>query len=294
MLVTMKEILDVANEQNYAVAAPNVISEIDGRAALETAEDLNAPLILDISWRGTMDLEFVGSYMTRLADQASVPVAINMDHGKDFAQCIHAIRAGFTSLMVDRSTLPFEQNIAEVAEIVRIAHAVNVSVEAELGHVEEGCLYYVAREKGLTDPAQAREFVERAGVDCLAVAVGTAHGSYKGEPRLDFDRITAIKKEVNIPLVIHGASGTGEDKLAQACRLGINKVNVSCDLLRAASIEIENHDNTFDGAYDLWKLIQKGYKRRLGEYIRLFGSDGKAWTAPHSKLFRKKWGMREV
>lgn len=294
MLVTMKEILDVANEQNYAVAAPNVISEIDGRAALETAEDLNAPLILDISWRGTMDLEFVGSYMTRLADQASVPVAINMDHGKDFAQCIHAIRAGFTSLMVDRSTLPFEQNITEVAEIVRIAHAVNVSVEAELGHVEEGSLYDVACEKGLTDPAQAHEFVERTGVDCLAIAVGTAHGSYKGAPKIDFDRIVAIKKEANIPLVIHGASGTGEDKLAQACRLGINKVNVSCDLLRAASIEIENHDNTFDGAYDLWKLIQKGYKRRLGEYIRLFGSDGKAWTAPHSKLFRKKWGMREV
>lgn len=294
MLVTMKEILDRANEEHYAVAAPNVICEMDGRAALEVAEDLQTPLILDVSWRSTMDLEFIGSYMTRLIDQASVPVALNMDHGKDFMQCIHAIRAGFTSLMVDRSTLPFEENVAQVAEITKIAHAVGVSVESELGHVEEGYLYDEARDKWLTDPSQAREFVERTGVDCLAVAIGTAHGSYKGEPNIDFDRIVAIKEAVNIPLVIHGASGTGDENIKKACQMGINKVNVSADLLRAASMEIAEHDNSGDGAYDIWKLIQKGYKRRLMEYIRLLGSDGKAWQPAPTKLFRKKWGMREV
>lgn len=294
MLVSMKDILDRANKENYAVAAPNVISEIDGRAALEVAEDTNAPLILDISWKGTMDLEFVGSYMTRLADQASVPVAINMDHGKDLAQCIHAIRAGFTSLMVDRSTLPFERNVAEVAEIVKIAHTVGVSVESELGHVEEGALYDVARDAGLTDPSQAREYVARTGVDCLAVAVGTAHGTYAGTPHIDFERIVRIKEETGIPLVIHGASGTGDDNIRKACTMGINKVNVSNDLMREAGLEVCGHDNSGDGAYDLWKLIQKGYKRRLTEYIYLLGSNGKAWQAPRSRLFRKPWGMREV
>ena len=294
MLVTMKEILDRANKENYAVAAPNVISEIDGRAALEVAEDLNTPLILDISWKGTMDLEFVGSYMTELADQASVPIAINMDHGKTFEQCIYAVRAGFTSLMVDRSTLSFEENVKQVSEITKIAHAVGMSVEAELGHVGEGSLYDTTREIGMTDPRMAYEFVQRTGIDCLAVAVGTAHGSYKGIPRIDFERIVAIKRETGIPLVIHGASGTGEENLRKACQIGINKVNVSNDLLRAASMEIEKHDNAFDGAYDLWKLIQKGYKRRLTEYIRVFGSEGKAWKVGERKLLRKKWGMREV
>ena len=293
MLVTMKEILDRAQEGNYAVAAPNVISEVEGRAILEAAEELQSPLILDISYKGAMDMVFFGSYINRLADQASVPVATNLDHGKDFDQCIIAVRAGLTSLMVDRSTLPLAENIRQVREIVRVAHSAGMSVEAELGHVSEGSEYEAKREIGMTDPAEAGRFVRETGVDCLAVAIGTAHGTYSSTPVIDFDRITRIKQAAGIPLVVHGASGTGEENLRRMCRMGINKVNVSNDLLRAASEEIQTNDMTGDGAYQLWKLIQKGYKRRLKEYIELLGSGGKAWTPGPRKLYRKEIEMSE-
>ena len=149
MLVTMKEILDRASAENYGVAAPNVNTELDARCALEAAEELNAPIILDVGGTANPDIVFYGSFLTRLADASSVPVAINLDHGGSYEEVMSALRAGFTSVMVDRSVLPYEENVKEVSEIVKIAHAMGVSVEAELGHVGQGdnyavCLLYTS------------------------------------------------------------------------------------------------------------------------------------------------------
>ncbi|MBU9734991.1 class II fructose-bisphosphate aldolase [Diplocloster agilis] len=293
MLVTMKEILDHANTENYGVAAPNFFCEVDARAALEAAEDLNAPIILDISYKNSMDIIFTGSYVLRLAEQAKVPVALNLDHGQNLTHAVTAIRAGFTSMMIDRSMLDFEENVRQVKKLVEIAHSVDMSVEAELGHVGKGERYQSKDCGKLTDPEDAKRFVEQTGVDCLAVSIGTAHGSYQGEPRIDFERLSRIKERVAVPLVIHGASGTGRDKLAEACRLGINKVNINNDLLQAAYEEIIAHDMSGNGAYGLWKHLKNGYKQRLMEYIQLFGGAGKAWQSNQHGLIRKEISLVE-
>lgn len=219
MLVTMKEILDRASKGYYAVPAPNVGGEREARAAIEAAEELNSPIIIDVGYSAHPDLVFFGSYLTTLANQSTVPVAINLDHGGHNSVAmlrdpITAIRAGFSSIMVDRSMFDYETNLSMVAEIVPVAHAVGVSVEAELGHVGEG-----ADPDGsthLTDPSQALDYIQRTGVDCLAVSIGTAHGAYaKGfTPKIDFDRLHEIKKVTNeFPLVMHGGSGTGDENI---------------------------------------------------------------------------------
>ncbi len=278
MLVTMKEVLDHANAGNYAVAAPNIATELDARAAIEAAEELNAPLILDVAFGMTPDIVFLGSYLTRLADQSRVPIAINLDHGKNYHEVMMALRAGFTSVMVDRSSAPYDQNVAEVKEIVKIAHEMGVSVEAELGHVGQGDNYAVDGKTALTDPQQAKEYIEATGVDCLAVAIGTAHGAYKGTPKLDFERLAEIKKVTKFPLVLHGGSGSGEANLRKACSMGINKVNVCNDLLRGACDTITAADLSGNGAYALWNLARGGYKEALKTCIDIYGSKGKAWA----------------
>ena len=215
MLVTMKEILDRARNGNYAVLAANFLCEVDARAFLEAAEDLNAPLILDMSYKNSMGIVFTGSYITKLCDMAKIPVALNLDHGREMTHFASAIRAGFTSMMIDCSAMPFEENVNTVKEIVEIAHSVGMSTEAELGHVGKGA-EYDAEGKGFTDPNEAAEYVERTNVDCLAVAIGTAHGTYKGSPFIDFERLAQIREKVNVPLVIHGGSGTGKEKMEKA------------------------------------------------------------------------------
>jgi fructose-bisphosphate aldolase class II len=272
----MKEILDRANSENYGVAAPDVTMELDARAALEAAEMCNAPIILDVLYRMTPDIVLFGSYLTRLAEQASVPVAICLDHGGELAHVMAAIKAGFTSVMVDRSTLEYEENVAQVAEIVTIAHAAGISVEAELGHVGQG-QDYNQNNLYLTDPNQALDYINRTGIDCLAVAVGTAHGAYKGVPNIDFDRLAQIKKLTKFPLVMHGGSGSGDDNLKKSCQLGINKVNVFNDLLNSAYSNLMITDMTGNGVYSLWEACKAGYRTRLVEFIECFGSKGKSW-----------------
>ena len=278
MLVTMKEILDRASAENYGVAAPNVNTELDARCALEAAEELNAPIILDVGGTANPDIVFYGSFLTRLADASSVPVAINLDHGGSYEEVMSALRAGFTSVMVDSSVLPYEENVKEVSEIVKIAHAMGVSVEAELGHVGQGDNYAVDGKTALTDPEEAKKYIEETGVDMLAVAIGTAHGAYVGTPKIHFDRLQEIKKVTgNFPLVLHGGSGSGDENLRKVCQMGINKVNVCNDLMRAACDTVTAADLSGNGAYGLWGLIQKGWKARLKELIEVFGGVGKAW-----------------
>ena len=280
MLVSMKEILDRANQENYAVAAPVVQTEFNARTAIKCAEELNAPIILLVPLIFDYDVDLFGRYLKELAQSATVPVAINHDHGSDFPSAVECIRAGFSSIMVDRSELPFEENIAQVKELVKVAHAVGVSVEAELGHVGNASNYDTDRDAALTEPELAKKFIEETGIDCLAVAIGTAHGAYnKGQmPYLDYERLVEIKKVTNnFPLVLHGGSGTGDEGLAKVAKMGINKVNIGCELFASAIDAIENADTEGNGAYGFANIIEEGYGSRLKHFIRVLDSEGKAW-----------------
>ena len=286
MLLTMKEILDKANEGNYAVAAPNVMTELDARAALEAAEELNAPLILDVAPGHPVDIVFFGKYLAELAGQAKVPVAINLDHGGTISQVVSAIRAGFTSVMIDKSVFPYDENVSEVKKVVEIAHSIGISVEAEIGHVGQGMSYDVDRNAGLTDPEEAKRFVEDTGVDCIAVAIGTAHGAYDGTPYIDFERLAEIKTAVKLPLVLHGGSGSGDENLRKVCSMGINKVNVCNDLMKTACTRLKEADTEGNGAYLGFTIMREGYKARLMELIEIFGGKDKAWPVSSRGLGR--------
>ena len=288
MLVTMKEILEHASANDYAVAAPNVVCEIDARAAIYAAEEMNAPLILDVAPIQTPDVTFLGRYLAMLAEDTPIPVALNLDHGGAahgaksddiiVTDVMNALKGDFTSVMIDRSSFPYEENVAQVKELTRMAHAIGVSVEAELGHVGDGSKYETERDAALTEPSLARDYVERTGIDCLAVAVGNAHGAYHGTPFLDFDRLTEIKKAVNgLPLVLHGGSGTGIENLRKACTMGINKVNICMDLMINVGREMHKSDLAGNEAYEFWVVFQKAWSEKLMELIEVFGGKDKAW-----------------
>ena len=283
MLVTMKEILDRAAKEKYAVAAPNVYYEMDAKACLMAAEEANAPIILDVSYKARPeDMADFGITLINMARKCKVPVAINLDHGGDLVQHLTAMRAGFTSLMVDRSSLPLEENIAQVKEITAMAHSLGMSVESELGHVGSAQNYSEDRDAALTSVEEAVRFIEETGIDCLAVAIGTAHGAYpKGfVPYLDFERLVEIKKATNnFPLVLHGSSGTAEEDVRKACQLGINKVNIANDVCKAAVNSVKLSDLEGQKAYDVYRVMIKGIKEKIVHMIDVYGSAGKAWTA---------------
>lgn len=270
MIVTMKEILDKAQEGNYAVPAPNVFYELETRAVLELAEELKSPIILDV-------IPSFGLSILDLAQRSSIPVAINLDHGRNYEDIIKAIVHHASSVMVDRSTLPYEQNVKEVKEIVKIAHAAGISVEAELGHVGMGMTYEVDGRVALTDPKEALKYVEETGVDALAIAIGTAHGIYNGVPKIHFDLLQEIDDIVDVPLVLHGGSGTGFDNIKKACSMGINKVNVNTDLIKGAMSELKETIMTNRSSI-MFIDISNGYKKVLSQYMEACGCIGKAWT----------------
>lgn len=288
MLEPMKDLLVEAKHGGYAVPAPNVFDKESVEAAFNAAEELNSPVILDVGY--AMGIEETGEIAKYYGGRhPRIPWALNLDHGGPFEHVILAIRSGYSSVMVDRSTLPFEENVAQTADVVRIAHAVGVTVEAELGHVGQGIEYEATRDAGLTRPEEAAEFVERTGVDCLAVAVGTSHGVYKGTPHLEFDLLATLASELDIPLVLHGGSGTGDENLHRAVTTGIQKVNLYTDLgeawLQALKREIAIHEGTAEElTEDEFKNAKKkitqlmedscrnGYQAKLMHYMKLFES----------------------
>jgi len=280
MYVTMAEITKRAMEGGYGVTAPNVYDEFSVTAAISAAEELNAPVILDVTPGMAPNgfHQFMKMTIEKARD-AKVPVCTNLDHGATFEVCVQALREGCSSIMADRSVLSLEENIAQVAELAKIAHICGASIEAELGHVGQGMTYAADRDAGLTNPAEAKVFVEKTGVDCLAIAMGTAHGVYKGTPHLDFDVLAAVRKAIpETPLVLHGGSGTGDENLARATREGIAKVNIFTDLSLAAVAAIrENGFTTNMGVLPVMNIMMKGYKDKLVHYMKLFNMEGKAW-----------------
>lgn len=277
MLTDMKSILMDAKKNKYGVAAADVWSESSIKAVIEAAEKENAPAIIAI-YPAIADVLEVGKIAADLASKSKVPLAVHLDHGTTFDQAVQSVKAGLTSVMVDRSTLPFEDNVREVKEIVKLAHAVGVTVEAELGHVGQGFEYETTKNTALTDPDQAVEFVKQTGVDCLAVAVGTSHGVYKGKPEIHFDLLQTLSKVVDVPLVLHGCSGTGDENLKKAIECGITKLNLYTDLDMAGLEMFKNYSKDHDNykIVDASKVIFKGYTEKLQYYMRLFGSSNRA------------------
>ena len=281
MLVNMKEILGKARAEGYGVGFFNAVNVEMARAVIETAEALGAPVIVGTAevLLPAMELERVAEYLIPMAKKASVPVCVHYDHGLRFARCMQALRLGFTSIMYDCSTLPYEENVAQVAEMVRICRAMDATVEGELGHVGDnaGAGKLTRPEDYYTDPDQAVDYVRRTGVDALAVAVGNAHGDYKFPPKLDFDRIDTIARRTGVPLVLHGGSGLADDDFRRAVALGVSKINIFTDLDKAGKAGAEA--GLKDGAATLMGLIPyeiAAMKAVVANKIRLFGSEHRA------------------
>ena len=278
MLVPMSEILKRAKAGRYGVPAVAAVNELSARACVEAAEETDSPLIMLCGYGHNPDMAYFGRILNDFATKTHVPVALILDHSASFEEAIKGIHCGFNTIMVDRSKLPFDENVAQVKELVKIAHAAGIEVEAELGHVGVGENYSVDGVSALTVPEEAVKYVEETGVDCLAVAIGTAHGVYKGQPKLRYDLLETLDKEIPVPLVLHGGSGTGDENLAKACQLGISKVNIANDLFRGAYDKIQQMGMEGNNIYALFPVLEQGYKETAVHYMKTFGSAGKAWT----------------
>ena len=284
MYVTLKELLEHAEQEGYTVLAPNVFNLESLIAVVEAAEAEQAPVIIAIGESRLKD-ERLQKYLPviarQIAREAAVPVGINLDHGKSYHELVLAIQKEFSSVMIDASMCPYEENVTRTREIVKIAHELGISVEAEIGHVGMGEDYTENGVKdGLTEPEVAKRFAEETQVDALAVAVGPAHGVYKGTPKLDFERLEEIHKMVNVPLVLHGGSGTGMENLIKASRLGIRKLNINTELLIEAREQVrrELEDNPGIDYSILLKHGKDAVVRTLRGYMQALGSSGKAWS----------------
>ena len=281
MLVNMQEMLAKAQKEQYGIGFFNAVNVEMARAIIETAEELHAPVIVGTAevLLPAMSLERVAEYLIPMAQKAGVPVAVHYDHGLTFEKCMEALKLGFSSVMFDCSTASYEENLDRVAEMVRICHGMGVTVEGELGHVgdNEGAGKLENPSDYFTDPAVAMDFVQKTGVDALAVAVGNAHGDYKCPPKLDFSRITAIREATGIPLVLHGGSGLSDDDFREAVRRGVCKINIFTDLDKAGKAGIEK--GLKNGAASMMGLIPyeiEAMKEVVRNKIGLFGSDGRA------------------
>ena len=283
MLTTGKAILDVANEHNFAVPAFNISDYAMFTGIVDISEEKDAPLILGIH---PDEVRHVGADMMvaviHRAHRSSVPIAIHWDHGASYAQILTAIQLGFTSVMIDGSMLPFEENIALTRKVVETAHAVGLSVEAELGTIgatdgeaEEGAEAII-----YTEPDDALTFVRETGADSLAIAIGTYHGIYPPtlKPELKLDLLKAIKEKVEIPLVLHGGSNNPDDEIAEAARLGINKVNISSDIKVAYHARMREvlADQRLREPLTIQPPCIEAMKAVAGHKIDLFGAAGRA------------------
>jgi fructose-bisphosphate aldolase class II len=281
MLVNMNDILLPAQEGKYGVGFFNAVNVEMAKAVIETAEELQAPVMIGTAevLLPAMPLVNVADYLIPMAKRAGVPVCVHYDHGLSFEKCMEALKLGFSSVMYDCSTEDYETNVKKVAEMVRICHAMGVTVEGELGHVgdNDGAGKLEKPSDFYTDPDAAEDYVRRTGIDALAVAVGNAHGDYKFTPKLDFERIETIAGRTGVPLVLHGGSGLADDDFRKAVEKGVCKVNIFTDLDKAGKAGIEK--GLQENAGTMMSLLPyeiEAMKAVVAEKIRLFGSEGKA------------------
>lgn len=221
----------------------------------------------------------ISAYIIARAESSPLPISLMLDHGNSVENCMKAIDLGFTDVMYDGSRLPFEENIKNTKSVVDLAHKAGVCVEAELGHVGSGREYqnYGAQRKGFTDPNLVKTFVEETGIDYLAIAIGTAHGIYDGDPNIDLELLREIRSRIDIPLVLHGGTGCSEEQFRAVIKNGISKINIATDLFLNASkrmVEVAKGENV--SYFLLCKTATEAFQERCEYYIELFGAKDKA------------------
>ena len=284
MLMNMKDLLKVAQENHFAVPAFNIGSDQLLKAVMKKVNELKSPVILEMS---PDEFEFVGygqiQAMIYEASKTDVPVVIHLDHGDKYETVVKAIQAGMTSVMIDASKLPYEENVAITKKVVETAHIANVSVESEVGTIgttgnsieggTEGVIYTV--------PAEAKQFIEDTGIDTFAVAIGTAHGIYPKDmkPKLRIDILNEITEEVKVPLVLHGGSSNKDEEIAAAVENGICKINISSDIKVAfynKCREVLNNNLDYREPLQIYPECMEECAKVVEEKCKLFNSVGKA------------------
>lgn len=293
MLVSLKELMEDAEKGGYAVGAFNVSNLESLMAIMQAAEETGRGVILNYAevHAPFLSMEQAALIMLDAAKKAKVPVCVHLDHGSSMESCIQAIRLGFTSVMLDASAEDYETNVRETKEIVRLARSVGVTVEAELGHIfssdmglaespkeAETLESFDSAEDVYTDPATAKDFVERTGVDVLAIAFGTTHGIYTKKPKLDLERITKIKEAIDIPFVMHGGSGLSKEEFQTAIRNGIRKINYYTYMTLAGGRAVKEaldekspDENVF--FHDIPMIAVEAMKENVKEAIQVFGME---------------------
>ncbi|MBE6740745.1 MAG: class II aldolase [Ruminococcaceae bacterium] len=280
MLVNMKELLQKAEEGNYAVGSFSVANMEMVLGVLKAAKELNAPVILQIAEVRLKQspLEVIGPLMVAAAKAASTPVAVHFDHGKTMEKISEALEIGFTSVMFDGSHLPLDENIAQTNEVIKKARQYGAAVEAEIGCVggsEDGSEDIAIN---CTKPEDAVRFENETGVDALAIAIGNAHGNYKSTPKLRFDILEEVEKLTKTPLVLHGGTGITPDDFVKCSKTGIKKINIATatfDMVEKTVRDCYN-ENSIGGYYDLQAAEVEGAYQNAKHHILIFGTENKA------------------
>lgn len=280
MLVNMRDLLKDAQKGNYAVGSFSVANMEMVLGVLKAAEELNAPVILQIAEVRLKQspLELIGPLMVAAAKNAKTPVAVHFDHGKTKEKINQALELGFTSVMFDGSHLPLEENISQTLDIIKAAREYGAAVEAEIGCVggsEDGSEDIAIN---CTKPEDAVRFAEETGVDALAIAIGNAHGNYKSTPKLRFDILEECARLVSAPLVLHGGTGISPEDFVKCSKTGIKKINIATATFDSVENSVRTcyNENKIKGYYDLQAAEVEGAYENAKRHILIFGTDNKA------------------
>ncbi len=283
MLVTLRELMQDAEKNHYAVGAFNTNNMEIVQAIVESAHEEQSPVILQAS-QGALKyagVDYIVAMVEAASKKTNVPIALHLDHGTDYDQIVMCVRTGFSSVMIDGSKRPLDENIKITQEIVKFAKTAGLSVEGELGRIggTEDQISVTDREASMTIPAEAKRFCDETGVDALAVSIGNAHGQYKGKPELDFNRLREIKAIVDTPLVLHGASGIPGEDIQEAVKIGVSKINIDTEIRQAFHRSVKAFIEANPNEYDPRKILTPAkaeMKKVIIGKMRLFGSSNRA------------------
>ncbi|GKX27898.1 fructose-bisphosphate aldolase [Vallitalea longa] len=282
-LVSSLELIKKAKEKKAAIAAFNIHNLETIQAVIEGASEERAPVIIQTT-PGTLKhagIEYIGVIVKKAAEMYDIPVALHVDHCPSFNTIVECIRNNYTSVMIDGANLEYDENVKLVKRVTEMTHAVGMQVEGEIGRIGgvEDDMFVNSDEAALTIPSEAKKFVEDTGIDTLAIAIGTAHGMYKGEPKLDFERLSAIEAIVDVPLVLHGASGVPDESIREAIRRGIAKINIATELknpMAKAIVDTFDKNKDENDPRNYMGAAREAVKEVVKAKIRLCGSNGLA------------------
>lgn len=280
MLITLQEALKYANEKEVAIGAFNVTNLEHIQAVLETAEKLNVPTVIDFAQTHEENdvayLDEIGPIMVLMAERAKVPVVVHLDHGVDLDYIEKSLKMGFTSMMFDGSALPYEENIKRTKKAVELARKYNVTIEAEIGKMagitlnNDGVTENRKSDRSMyTDPSEAKDFVEKTGVDCLAASFGTVHGEYFSEPNLDFELVKELSDATGIPIVMHGGSGVSHEDYKKVIKNGVRKINYFTYMDKAGAAGI-NENGPFKFFNEAAKAGKEAMQKDVESAMRCF------------------------